>query len=254
MFFVISKILKVFIYPLTWIVGLFVLSFLLKNKKKQKICFMSAIVVLLLFSDKPLMQYAQYLSTKSYNEQQIPKRHYGVGVIMGGFARMNTSTGQLDYIEDRGARLWETLRLYHAGVVDKIMISGDATIAVDKDGNSKADSFLAYLQDMGVSLENVILEQKARNTTENAEFCIAILDSLGYEAPDCLIVTSATHLKRSLKCFEKSGWTVDGYAVNIYSKPHPKLYEFIPNWKALTDWREVLNEWFGGIVYNITGK
>ena len=101
--------------------------------------------------------------------------------------------------------------------------------------------------------DDMILEHYARNTRENATYSIAILDSLGHTPEQCLIVTSATHLKRSLACFEAEGWTIDGYATNIYPKPHPKLYQFLPQWKPLTDWKELLNEWFGSIVYKTIG-
>ena len=60
-------------------------------------------------------------------------------------------------------------------------------------------------------------------------------------------------MKRSLACFASEGWVMDGYASNIYPKPHPKLYNFIPQWKTMTDWHELLNEWAGGIVYKIVG-
>ena len=253
MFFVVSKILKIFILPLTWIIGLLVLTYFVKNKKWRKGLFVTSMVLLVVFTNKPLLQYAQYITTKKYIHQKTDKKYYRVAVIMGGYGNMDTSTMQMNYIDDRGARLWEPVRLYHAGIVEKIMISGDASIAIDAKGNSMAKGFLRYMQDGGVFENDIILEQHARNTRENAKFSIAILDSMGYKPNDCLLVTSATHMKRSLSCFATEGWQLDGYAVNIYPKPHPKLYEFLPQWKPLTDWKELLNEWVGNVVYKIVG-
>lgn len=255
MFFVISKILKVFLLPLTWIFLLFILAYLSKNKKWRKKHFIIAIIILLVFSNKPLLQWSQYMTTRSYSHQQLHKKYYKVAVVLGGFGNggMDTVSMQPNYIDDRGARLWEAIRLYEAGTVEKIMISGDATVTIDKKGNSTADALKKYLEDFGIHDSDLILEQHARNTRENATMSIAILDSLGYNQNDCLLVTSATHMKRSLACFEACDWTLEGYATNIYPKPHPKLYHFIPSWKTLIDWHELLNEWVGGIVYKIVG-
>ncbi len=254
MFFVVSKILKIFLLPLTWILLLLILAFFIKDKKWRRNLFIGAIVILLVFSDKPLLQWAQYMTTRQYSHQKLPKKFYNVAIVMGGFSdSFDTATMQPVFIDDRGSRLWEAIRLYESGVAEKIMITGDATISKSHDGNGTSESFKTYLSDYGIHDDDVIFEYYARNTRENATLSIAILDSLGYNQEQCLLVTSATHLKRSLACFEAEGWTMDGYATNIYAKPHPKAYQFIPQWKPLTDWKELINEWAGSIVYKIVG-
>lgn len=253
MFFIISKILKFLVFPLTWIFALFILSYFVKKKKWRKGLFIAAIAVLLLFTNKPLLQWAQYLTTKQYSQQQLPKKCYKVALVMGGYGSMNTETGQMHYIDDRGERLWEPIRLYHSGYVEKILISGDNSIAKDANGNTTADSFLKFMKGIDIPERDIILEQQARNTRENATYSIALLNSLKYKPEECLIVTSATHMKRSQDCFTAEGWTVDGFAVNIYPKPHPKLYMFIPNWKTIVEWQELMNEWVGNIIYSIVG-
>ena len=253
MFFAISKILKVFLLPLTWIFLLFLLSYWLKNKKSRKRCFVAAIIIMVVFSNKPLLQWSQYMTTKQYSHQKLPTKCYKVAVVMGGYGSMDTASMQVSYLDDRGARLWEAIRLYDAGIVDKIMISGDATINVNDEGHGTADAFKEFMADLGIHNGDLILEQHARNTRENATYSTAMLDSLGYKPEQCLLISSATHIKRSLASFESCGWTLDAYATNIYPKPHPKFINFIPNWKTLTDWHELLNEWFGSLVYKIVG-
>ena len=253
MFFITSKLLKIFVFPLTWIILCFVLSHFIKNKKWHRGLFVTAIILLVIFTNKPLLQEAQYLTTRQYSHQAVPKNYYNVAVVMGGFSSMDTAAMQPCYVNDRGARLWEAIRLYESGVVEKIMISGDASIAKDAEGKGTYNEFKKYLSDFGIHDDDIILEHYARNTRENATYCIAILDSLGYTAEQCLLITSATHMKRSIACFEAEGWSLDGYASNIYPKPHPKPYQFLPQWRPLTDWMELLNEWIGILVYKIIG-
>ena len=71
MFFVVSKILKIFLLPLTWIVILFVLAYFVKNKKWRRGLFIAALTVLLVFTDKPLLQWAQYMTTRQYSHQKL---------------------------------------------------------------------------------------------------------------------------------------------------------------------------------------
>ncbi len=254
MFFYISKILKVFLQPLTWVVLLFVLAYLVQNKKWRRGFFIAALSVLLLFTNKPLLQWSQYMTTRHYSHQKLPKQYYNVAIVMGGFSDgFDTATMQPVFIDDRGTRLWEAIRLYESGVAEKIMISGDATISKSHDGRSTDQYFKTYLSDFGLHSDDLIFEQYARNTRENATYSIAVLDSLGYTPEQCIVITSATHLKRSLACFDAEGWQVDGYATNIYPKPHPKAYQFLPQWKPLTDWKELINEWVGGVIYKIVG-
>ncbi len=255
MFFVVSKILKVFLLPFTWILLLLVVSHFLRDKKWRRGLFISAIALLLLFTNKPLLQWSQYMTTRHYSHQKLPKHYYNVAIVMGGFSdSFDTATMQPNYIENRGNRLWEAIHLYESGVAEKILVTGDASISIDRDGKSTADAFKTYLSDFGIHDDDIILEQHARNTTENATYSIAILDSLGVKSDSCILITSASHLRRSLQSFAAQGWKIDGYAVTIYPKPHPKAYQFIPQWKVLTDWKELINEWAGNIVYKITGK
>lgn len=255
MFFVVSKILKVFLLPLTWVVLLFILAYFIKDKKWRRGFFISAIVILLVFTNKPLLQWAQYMTTRQYSHQKLPKKYYNVAIVMGGFSdSFDTATMQPNYIENRGARLWEAIHLYQSGVAEKILITGDACSSLSSDGETTAEEFKRYLGDFSIHDDNIILEQHARNTVENATYSIAILDSLGILPDSCILITSASHMKRSLKSFANKDWTVDGYAVNIYPKPHPTIYNFIPQWQVLTDWKELINEWVGGIVYKITEK
>lgn len=257
MFFIISKILKVFLFPMTWVLGLLLVAVFIKDKKhsNRKLVLASlAVFLFLVFSDKPILQWAQYQTTKKYIEQKDPDRYYPVAVIMGGFGSMNETTGQMNPFSDRSGRLYEPVRLQKMGVVGRILVSGDATVYKDKNGKSNYPLFKKYVSQFGIPQDNVLAEQYARNTRENATLSIALLDSLGYTADDCLLVTSASHMKRSYKAFAAEGWDLDCYAVNIYPKPDEhKFVDYIPNYLTLTDWQELLNEWFGIVVYSVVG-
>lgn len=257
MFYILSKALKFFLFPLTWTFILLSIAIFIKDKKhsnRRLLFFSIAVFVFLIFSDRPLLDWARYQTTKAYAEQQLPDHFYPVAVVMGGFGQMNSEAGQMNTNLDRGGRLYEAIRLQRMGIVGKILVSGDATIECDNEGNSTANEFVRYVSQFGVPKENILLEQKARNTRENATLSIAMLDSLGYRDQDCLLITSASHMKRSLNAFEKEGWELEPYAVNIYTQPTKlQLKSLFPSYVTMIHWQELLNEWFGLIAYKVVG-
>ena len=108
----------------------------------------------------------------------------------------------------------------------------------------------------GVKKEDIIFEDKSRNTIENAIFSKSILDSLKEKQPYVLI-TSALHMPRSLKVFEKAGYqNIVIYPCDYKVVDTKFSFEdtITPDIKLLKDWQYFLHEIVGTIVYQLTGK
>ena len=254
MFYILSKILKVILMPMTWVLGLLIVAAFVKNKKWRNGLVIASVCLLLLITNRPLQQWAEYKTTQTYENQQTPQQHYKVAIIMGGFGKMNKHNGQFCPYKDRGARLWEPIRLFHMGIVDKVLVTGDATVSIDKKGHTTLPEFKHYLGELGIPDTCIIAEPYAVNTRENATRSIAILDSMGYHPNDCLLVTSAVHMKRSADCFDVEGWSMDQFAVNCTPKPiHLHFRDFVPSQEPVVMWNGLINEWAGNIIYRIVG-
>ncbi len=256
MFFELSKLLNFFISPVTWIVLLLIFTFRFKKKKLRKICLVASIVVFVVFTNPLLLAYVKYFSVREYSMQQTActGRHYRLALVMGGFATMNKETGQMRYEQDRADRLWEAVRLWKKGAVDRILITGDPTSSIMEDGSTTAGLFLDYMEELGIPHDAFILEQHARNTRENAAFTAEILKRQDIRDKECLLITSASHIKRSLKCFEREGLHPDFLPVNVCDKPHSISHRtFYPSWEVAVKWQELMNEWVGELVYKIMG-
>lgn len=134
------------------------------------------------------------------------------------------------------------------------MITGDPTSIIQEDGSSDKELFLSYMSEIGIPRNIFILEQQVRNTRENAKYTKEILDAQHISDKECILITSSTHMKRSLKCFAKVGIHPDIYPVNIYMKPiNINHRAFYPDWKAAVKWQELLNEWIGDLIYSFVG-
>lgn len=256
MFFEISKFLYVFVTsPISWIIVLLILGYCFRKRKVIRIgCWITTLVLFLLMGNSAFYEYVKYNTFKEYNKAELKKVHYKVAIVMGGFSGINKETGQLRYVEDRADRLWDAVRLYKKGVIDNILITGDGATLIDDNGECTADMFLDYMSDLGVNRSAFILEQNARNTTQNAELTVRILQDKQIRDDDCLLITSVEHVERSLSCFENEGYKLDWYAVNLYDKPshfsHRSLY---PSWEVMVKWQKLFNEWIGKVAYKVMG-
>lgn len=103
------------------------------------------------------------------------------------------------------------------------------------------------LRDLGVPSDRILLEDRSRDTGENAQFVKRICDRRGFRRP--LLVSSMFHLRRARMVFRRIGLPVTAVS---YETPmaHPPAYgwqDFMPG-SASGDVALYLKEYFG-IVY-----
>lgn len=219
------------------------------------LCLGSAILCFLIFTNSLLLDYVRAREAAMYGKGCLQEeKKYRVAIVMGGFAKMNKETGRILYSSDSGDRMREAIRLFQMGRVERILITGDGTSFLDDNGESSAELLLAYMEQMGIPRDSFLLEQKARNTRENAVNTAKLLIDAGIKDRECLLITSATHMKRSLGCFAKVGMVPDYFSVNVYDFPSEINHRsFYPSWEAAVKWQEILNEWVGDVAYKMKG-
>lgn len=121
---------------------------------------------------------------------KVPRNPQGdVIVMLGGGVSGGVPTA------DTFGRIVTTASLYRVLHVP-IIVSGGGVYAWRK---AEAPIDAQYLEDLGVPPEDILPEDKSRDTLENARYTKKICDAHHFTAP--LLVTSAYHMKRSLLCF-----------------------------------------------------
>ena len=104
--------------------------------------------------------------------------------------------------------------------------------------------------------EDILIETRSKNTYENALMTKNLLDSLYGEAPECLLITSGTHMKRSLACFDKQGMKVQPFSTDHFTGKNRNYYfqdYFIPNPACFVEWYTLNHELAGYMTYKIKG-
>ncbi len=251
MFFLISKLLAFVITPLVWIFTLLFFSVFSKNEKRKKKCLIWSLALLLFFSNS-------FIFDECVRLWEIPATHYedlktyDIGILLGGFVKYDKKYDRLQFYRSSD-RLLQTVELYKRGYIKKIFFTGGSGSVLEPD--AKEGTYVKrYLLTLGIPEQDFYIENESNNTHENAVFTKQILDEKNIKG-NFLLITSATHMRRSLACFSKIGIATTPYSTDRYAGPRKFDFDFliIPNVSPLNDWSTLIKEWVGFITYKIAG-
>lgn len=134
----------------------------------------------------------------------------------------------------------------------KLAFLGGNPDILSKDTMTNADVARALLKAVGVPTEKVVIEDKSRNTYENA-----IMGSAAVKPgkdDNWLLVTSASHMPRALLTFRKAGWNVYPAPTNYYTAQSFPFRLGFNVFRQLRDLNTAVYEHVGLIVYWILGR
>lgn len=253
MFFVLSKTLNYLVMPLTLVVILFVVSFFLRHPDWRKRVRTVVLVLLLFFTN-------EFIANEFMKRWEIPSpafadmRKYSLGIVLTGTVIPQLVPDDRVYFSKGADRVVHTVQLYKLGIIDRILVSGGSGRLIDIQ-EREANRFKEAMVLMGVPDSVILLENETRNTYESAREVKKILGRLSYSPEDCLLITSAFHMRRSLACYEKQGLPLDTFTADFYAHHHrysPDSF-FVPKLEALIIWHKLTKEWVGFIAYWMAG-
>src|SRR6056300_1051365 len=264
MFFVFSKLLAFSIKPHIWVLVLFLLgAWQLWRKsetpnaiRKAKRFFGLAFVVGYITGNHALVNemyiwWEEPPTEISLDEMEDPPK---TAVILGGYSRYDISSGRFS-LSGPGDRFMVGLQGLVTDKFDRVILTGGNSNVVDRE-LFEAGLAAQYLNEFGVTNDKIIIDNKARNTFENAVITKEILDSLEIEEP-VLLVTSAFHMYRSKMCFDKAGVNYIAYPAHIRAN-RVRKYNWealvIPGPGAMESFHRLMHEILGVIAYKASGK
>ncbi len=255
MFFILSKILDLFISPAIWIVGLLLISYLLRKKKPtiSSKLFLSGLLSILIFTNPFIVNWVMNSwEVKAYNADEI-KTPYEVGIVLGGSTRYYDNDTKRMVFSSSADRLMQAVELYHKGKIKKLFLSGGSGF-VNFQEWKESEKLYPLLVSNGVKREDVLMENNSRNTYENAIETAKVLSQKGITSK-CLLITSAFHMRRSLACCAKANIKVDAYSVDVRSGGSIFTLDRLiqPDPEALVAWDLLTHEWVGYLVYRLMG-
>lgn len=253
MFFFLSKTLGYLVRPLVIVGGLLLAAWISKKKARKRFFLISGVSLLFFFSN-------EFIANEVMNAWEIKAtpfammdRTYTYGILLSGAAKKEVGPDDRVYIGSAADRVNHTLQLYKNGYIKKIIISGGSGLLLDI-GEKEADDLASLLRLMGVLEEDILIENTSRNTHESAVEVSKMLQSLTRPS-DCLLITSAFHMRRSMACFNKVGWPCTAFSVDFHG--HQRKFTFdvlvIPKLDAIAWWQILLKECTGYLSYWVVG-
>ncbi|HTV70255.1 MAG TPA: YdcF family protein [Rhizobiaceae bacterium] len=256
MFFEISKVGGFFLQPLNFSLLLLVLGLILLALGRGRLAFTTtfgALLVLALSAWSSLgSNLMSPLEERFARPDPAPENVTGIIVLGGGLeGSINLARGGYE-LNSSGDRFVEGAILARRHPAAKLLISGGsgALILV---GEGDADTAPRLLSALGVDPSRLVLENRSRNTEENARFSKELANPQPGET--WLLVTSAFHMPRSMGLFQKAGFAVLPWPVDYRTAGDEGIGFFVDNpLDSLTKSTLASREWIGLFTYWWTGK
>jgi len=217
-----------------------ILIFRKKRGKLGKILIILGILFYYLFSITPVADLIISPLEKQY--QPVQK---------GEMAKSDKIVMLLGGKESDVLRASEVLRLYNLQLTtynlqSAIIISGRDPLSPKIEEAKEVKEFLV---ERGIPAENIILEDKSRNTKESAKNVKEMVSGEPF-----FLVTSAYHMPRSMESFQKMGANPIAAPADFKIKESYNILDFFPNAENLRYVDLAFHEYFGILWYRLKIK
>ena len=264
-FFILSKVVQFCIEPLNWVIVFVFLSLLFLSLRKPELCkrfLILALLDLLIVGWLPTSE----LGLRAL-EDAVPKTSLanltgndigGIiilgGAIEGGEIALDRGEVSIGSAAERVTKAFELIRKYP----DLPFIFTGYSGRINPKGISEADAFKQLVTEQGLSEKMAHYENRSRNTYENVLYIKPMIEELGSKnevgAPKpWLLITSASHMYRSVRIFEKQGIAILPLPVD-YQTSNSVLWTSFDLGEGADNWGSLLHEVVGVFAYWITGK
>jgi uncharacterized SAM-binding protein YcdF (DUF218 family) len=254
--FYIAKVINYLLEPL-YILFFFLIVLitllLFTNFKKLTIFFAKFLLIVFLFfgytpfSNFLLNKIEDFIKPSKYPVQQLT----GVIILGGSFDLELESKERNEVLLNSSAeRLTKALEIYKKNPRLLILFSG-ASNKIKPIGWSESDMAKKFFLEQGVRVDNLIFENKSRNTFENISYSKDIIKN---NKGTWGLITSASHMPRSYFGFKKQGLILEPISADYRTGTSSIFWINFDIKKGLENWKIILHEVVGIFYYKIIGK
>jgi uncharacterized SAM-binding protein YcdF (DUF218 family) len=169
-------------------------------------------------------------------------------VVLSGMLEIN-EIGDSTYVEwGDPDRFFGGMALFKAGKAQKLVFTG-GKMPWDKAKKTEGEVLKEYAISNGIPTENIFLTKDVENTADEA---VAVKELMS-PSKRIILVTSAYHMYRAKRLFEKQGFTVIPYKMDYKAVGNSTvtLMDFMPSAGSLELTETGIKERIGRIYYSI---
>ena len=253
MFFILSKTIDFILLPYTWIIICAACAVFLKHKLKKRIAGITLLVLLIVLGNTVFVNCL-------INAWEIPPQEINTlpaqstAIILTGITQLNKKPYDRLYFQKGADRVTQAIMLYRKGKIKNFIITGGSGKLLGG-GRAEASELKKFMIDCLIPDSIIIIEDRAKNTHENAVFTKALFDNSTTLKPPYILITSAFHMRRSIACFKKVGVDCTPFPVDYYSFDgidNPIDY-VVPEGKNISTFSLMIREMNGYMIYYLTG-
>lgn len=256
---------KIFIFgvlsPLPLVVLLIVLGVkLIKAPKLRLTAFVTAFLLWFLSSEFGTFLLVKPLES-SYTKTEVLAGRYDAVVSLGGGAGFFSDDNNLSSATER--RYNEAFLIASKLNLPLVFSGGGEKIAGISEAKCVEQRAKYMLNSLHITAPFVYsthqfsfaFDDKSQDTYENSVETYKLIASNGIKTPSIILVTSATHMTRSKKLFEKAGFVVTPKAADFsYNDRNMNPFSFLPTFGHLQKCFTSLYEYFGLIKFYILSR
>jgi uncharacterized SAM-binding protein YcdF (DUF218 family) len=254
--FLVSKFVAWLTQPLAWAAAMMCVGLLLQRRSARTgwRFIWAALITVLVMGWQPLPDVLMRQLEKQYAEippQADLSAYTGVIVLGGAMVAGHVAQAHTQPVLNGAAeRMTAPLAMLMRNPKLKLVFTGGEGFLFGI-GPSEADRAKVFFESMGVPTDRVQYESASRNTLENA-ILTAQLPGMDIKQR-WLLVTSATHMPRSMATFTNAGWNVTAYPVD-FQTGEGIVWSDYSLAEGARNWQLLLHELLGLMAYWVTGR
>jgi uncharacterized SAM-binding protein YcdF (DUF218 family) len=198
----------------------------------------------------PLGPFALRTLEERFPPPQIESPVSGIIMLGGAVNTHITKDRAAPALNDAGERITAVAALAREHPGARILLSGGASDLTMVESLTESAIAKSVLAAMGVSAARIELEERSRDTCENAEESAAVAETESGRI--WLLVTSASHMPRAVACFRAAGLPIVPYPVDF--RTLDALWPFNSASSGLEMLDLAAHEWIGLIAYRALGR
>ncbi|WP_095091830.1 YdcF family protein [Mesorhizobium sophorae] len=255
MFFYLSKVFWFFIQPLNLTIFLLLAGLVAAMTGRRRLAVTGSVLAFLILGLSAWTSLGAMMLNpleERFARPPLPEKVDGIVVLGGGFeGAINLVRGGYE-LNSGGDRMVETAILARRFPTARVVVSG-GTGELFLEGEGDAATAPRLLTALGVTADRLILENKSRNTYENAVFTKELVTPKPGET--WLLVTSAFHMPRAKALFDKAGFATIPWPVDYRTTGREGIGLFRDNpADSLQVTTMAIREWIGLFAYWISGR
>lgn len=252
--FLLKKIVAAFFYPVPLCLGIVLVGLLFlwftRKQKTGKIIVSAGFFLLLALSQSSFSDRLLKPLETRYPPMMNPSSHKDVRwvVVLGGGHISDSRLPTTSQLTDSSlVRLVEGIRLYRMLPGSRLILSGGGAF----DPVPNAELMAEVARSVGVREEDMVLETDSRDTEDEARLIKHIV-----KGDDFFLVTSASHMPRSIRLFRSVGTNPipapTGHRARQGERVGPGV--FFPSARSLVKTQKAMHEYMGLVWAKIRGR